>query len=210
MNNQKIEEFILDLASEKPAPGGGAVAAIVASLAGALSSMVYSLTVGKKVYEELSEDDKILLNENVEEAKGFYMEALKFAKKDGNAFNALMGTYKLPKETDEEKKRRTHEIEKKTLECMIVPLSLAEESLSFYKNIMFAAEKGNKNLVSDAAIAAIMLHAAIESSIINVKVNLNFIKDADIQKSVGNKLRIIEENNNIMKMESMNVINKYL
>ena len=210
MNNQKIEDFILDLASDKPAPGGGAVAAIVASLAGALSSMVYSLTVGKKVYEELSEDDKNTLNENVEEAKGFYMEALKFARKDEDAFNALMGTYKLPKETEEEKKRRTHEIEKKTLECMVVPLSLAEESLSFYKNIMFAAEKGNKNLVSDAAIAAIMLHSAIESSVINVRVNLNFIKDENIQKSVKNKLRIIEENNNIMKMESMNVVNKYL
>ncbi|MGL4761564.1 MAG: cyclodeaminase/cyclohydrolase family protein [Sarcina sp.] len=210
MNNQKIEDFILDLASDKPAPGGGAVAAIVASLAGALSSMVYSLTVGKKAYDDLSEDDKNTLNENVEEAKGFYMEALKFARKDEDAFNALMGTYKLPKETEEDKKRRTHEIEKKTLECMIVPLSLAEESLSFYKNIMFAAEKGNKNLVSDAAIAAIMLHSAIESSIINVRVNLNFIKDEEIQKSVKNKLRIIEENNNIMKMESMNVVNKYL
>ncbi|MGL4656237.1 MAG: cyclodeaminase/cyclohydrolase family protein [Sarcina sp.] len=210
MNNQKIEEFILDLASDKPAPGGGAVAAIVASLSGALSSMVYSLTVGKKAYEELSEDDKQLLNENVEEARGFYMEALKFAKKDEEAFTALMATYKLPKETEEEKKKKAHETEKKTLECMIVPLSLAEESLCFYKNIMFAAEKGNKNLVSDAAIAAIMLHSSIESSIINVRVNLNFIKDEEIQKSVKNKIRIIEENNNIMKMECMNVVNKYL
>ncbi|MGL4451457.1 MAG: cyclodeaminase/cyclohydrolase family protein [Sarcina sp.] len=210
MNNQNIEEFILDLASDKPTPGGGGVAAIVASLSGALSSMVYSLTVGKKVYDELSEDDKKTLDENIEEASGFYMEALKFAKKDEDAFNALMATYKLPKETEEEKKKKAHETEKKTLECMIVPLSLAEESLCFYKNIMFAAEKGNKNLVSDAAIAAIMLHSSIESSIINVRVNLNFIKDEEIQKSVKNKIRIIEENNNIMKMECMNVVNKYL
>ena len=210
MNNQKIEDFIIDLASDKPAPGGGAVSAIVASLSGALSSMVYNLTIGKKVYDELSEDDKELLAENIEEAKGFYMEALRFAKKDKDTFNALMKTYKLPKETEEEKKRKKHEIQKKILECMIVPLSLAEESLCFYKNIIFAAEKGNKNLVSDAAIAAIMLHSSIEASIINVKVNLNFIKDEEIKNSVRNKLRIIEENNNIMKMECMNIVNKYL
>ena len=75
---------------------------------------------------------------------------------------------------------------------------------------MFAAEKGNKNLVSDAAISAIMLHATIESSIINVRVNLGFIKDENIQKSVKKKLNMIEENNNIMKMECMEIVNRYM
>ncbi|MGL4990713.1 MAG: cyclodeaminase/cyclohydrolase family protein [Sarcina sp.] len=210
MKNQKIEEFINDVASDKPAPGGGAVAAIASSLAGALTSMVYSLTEGKKVFNDLSEDDKKTLLENIEEAKGFYNQALTFAKKDECAFIALMDTYKLPKNTEKEKKKRTFEIQKKTLECMIVPLSLAEESLNFYKNIIFAAKKGNKNLISDAAIAAIMLYAAIESSIINVKANLNFIKDDDVIKNVEKRLRIIEENNNIMKMECMNVVNNYM
>ncbi|MGL5634981.1 MAG: cyclodeaminase/cyclohydrolase family protein [Sarcina sp.] len=210
MENTKISDFISDLASEKPAPGGGAVAAIIASLSGALSSMVYSLTVGKKVFDELSDEDKKLLDENIIEAKGFYKEMLNFAKKDEDAFNALMETYKLPKDTEENKKLRTFEIEKKTLSCMIVPLSLAEESLNFYKNIMFAAQKGNKNLISDAAIAAIALHAAIEASMINVKVNLNSIKDEKIIENVDAKLKIIEENNNIMKMECMQIVNKYM
>ena len=210
MREVKIEEFMCNLASEKPAPGGGAASGMVASLSGALCSMVYSLTIGKKVFDELVDDDKELMRENIEEAKGFYNEALNFARKDEDAFNALMATYKLPKSTDEEKKKRSYEIEKKTLTCMIVPLSLAEESINFYKNIMFAAEKGNKNLVSDAAISAIMLHATIESSIINVRVNLGFIKDENIQKSVKKKLNMIEENNNIMKMECMEVVNKYM
>lgn len=210
MREQKIEDFINDLASDKPAPGGGAAAAVCGALAGALSSMVYSLTKGKKVFDDLSEDDKQILLENIEEAKGFYSQALNFAKKDEIAFTTLMETYKLPKETEAEIKKRSHEIEKKTLECMIVPLSLAEESLSFYKNIVFAAEKGNKNLISDAAISAIMLHSAIESSMINVRVNLGFIKDEDIIKNVEKRLRIIEENNNIMKMECMNIVNKYI
>ncbi|MGL4739620.1 MAG: cyclodeaminase/cyclohydrolase family protein [Sarcina sp.] len=210
MESVKISDFISDLASDKPAPGGGAVAAVVASLSGALSSMVYSLTVGKKAFEELSDEDKKLLDENVIEAKGFYKEMLTFAKKDEEAFNELMKTYKLPKETEEDKKLRDFEIEKKTLSCMIVPLSLAEECLNFYKNIMFAAEKGNKNLISDAAIAAITIHASVEASMINVKVNLNSIKDEKIKENVDAKLKIIEENNNIMKMECMQIVNKYM
>lgn len=210
MREQKIEEFINDLASDKPAPGGGAVAAIVAALAGGLSSMVYSLTKGKKVFEDLSEEDKILLLENIEEAKGFYNQALNFAKKDENAFNALMDTYKLPKETEQEKKKRSQEIQRKTLECMVVPLSLAEECLNFYKNIIFAAEKGNKNLISDAAIAAVILHSSIQASMINARVNLGFIKDDEVKRNVEKRLRIIEENNNIMKMECMNIVDKYM
>lgn len=210
MDSITLENFIKDLASEKPAPGGGAVAAIVASLSGALSSMVYNLTVGKKAYNELSEQDKRNLKENLEEAKGFYMEAVAYAKKDEDAFNTLMATYKLPKETEQEKKKRAYEIEKKTLECMLVPLSLAEECVSFYKNIEFSAKKGNKNLISDAAIAAIMLHSSIESSVINVKINLGSIKDEDIKRNVNKRIRLIEENNNIMKLEILNVVNQYI
>lgn len=210
MENTTLESFIRDLGSEKPAPGGGAVAAIVASLAGALSSMVYNLTTGKKVYDELSDEDKISLKENLGEAEGFYMEALAYAKKDESAFNALMQTYKLPKETEEEKKKRAYEVEKKTLECMLVPLSLAEECISFYQNIEFAAKKGNKNLISDAAIGAIMLHSSIESSIINVRVNLGFIKDEDVKRNVNKRIRLIEENNNIMKLEILNIANQYI
>lgn len=205
-----IKTFINDLASDKPAPGGGAVAAMSAALSGALSSMVYSLTVGKKIFDELSEEDKMVLGQNIEEAKGFANEALKFADKDKKAFNALMDAYKLPKETEDQKRKRANVIEKRTLKCLVVPLSLAEESLHFYENIKFAAEKGNKNLVSDAAISAVMLHSAIEAALINVKANLKFIKDEEVKAGAMKKMRIIEENNNILKIETFKVIDKYL
>ncbi len=48
MKNEKIKDFIEDLGSNSSAPGGGAAAGIVGAVGVALTSMVYSLTVGKK------------------------------------------------------------------------------------------------------------------------------------------------------------------
>ena len=47
-----LEQFIDDVASSSPAPGGGSVAAAAGALASALSSMVCRLTIGKKKFKE--------------------------------------------------------------------------------------------------------------------------------------------------------------
>ena len=48
----KVEEFLEDLSSTSPSPGGGSVAGLAAALAGSLNSMVYSLTINKKAFEK--------------------------------------------------------------------------------------------------------------------------------------------------------------
>ena len=62
---------------------------------------------------------------------------------------------------------------------METPLNLAKECLEFYENIEFAIDFGNKNLISDAGVSAVLLHSSIESAIINVKVNLNLLRGND-------------------------------
>ena len=54
----KINDFLTELASDAPSPGGGSTAALVSALAGGLNSMVYSLTIDKKAYESLKEEEK--------------------------------------------------------------------------------------------------------------------------------------------------------
>lgn len=49
LDTKTVREFIGELGSNSPAPGGGSVAALCASLSSALSSMVFNLTVGKKL-----------------------------------------------------------------------------------------------------------------------------------------------------------------
>lgn len=204
MNNLTIGNFIKDLSSDSPAPGGGAVAALVASLGGGLTAMVYSLTKGKKAFEGLSDEDKEKMEECILEIEKFTKEALVYAKKDEDGFNELMACYKLQKKTEEEKEERSSRIASCIKNCMAVPLELAEKSLSIYENVKFAAEKGNKNLITDAMISAILINSSIEASIINVKINLASIKDLELKKETENRIKEIERKSNLMKNEILN------
>lgn len=55
------------------------------------------------------------------------------------------------------------------------------------------AKYGNKMLLSDLGISAILLHASIESSIINVKVNLNALRSEEFFEKIDNELNEIME-----------------
>lgn len=199
----KIIDFIEDLASSSPAPGGGAVAALSGGLSVALASMIYNLTIGKKIYDNLNEEIKVKLNKNLEECKGLYVEMLDYIDKDKEAFLNLMDCYKMPKETEEDKALKNEAMEKCTLEAMNVPLNLAKLAIKFYDNIYFAVKYGNKNLVSDAKIAAIMLNACIESSIVNVEINLNFLKNQATKKRVEKEMAELTSINNSLKKDIM-------
>ncbi len=54
-----VTEFLNELSSNSPAPGGGSVAALSSSLSASLGSMVANLTIGKKSYNELQEEEKL-------------------------------------------------------------------------------------------------------------------------------------------------------
>ncbi|MBS6601237.1 MAG: cyclodeaminase/cyclohydrolase family protein [Clostridium sp.] len=190
----KIEDFINDLSSPLPSPGGGSVAGLVGALSGSLNSMVYSLTVNKKSFEKKDLETQKLVLDFKEASAKFTKKALMLMEEDRKEFNKLMDCYKLPKETEEEKEFRNKEIKQRTVKAMMAPKKLAEECYKFYDNIDAAVEYGNKMLVSDAVCAAILLNAAVESAIVNVKINLNSLKDLPIAKEIEKEMKELEEN----------------
>lgn len=195
-----IDKFLYELKTDLPSPGGGSTAALVSALAGALNSMVYSFTVDKKAFEKLDDNKKekmIMLKEKCEE---FISKSIYYMEADRDTFTALMDTFKLPKDTDE-KKYRSQMIKEKTVEAMESPLNLAKDSLEFYDNIDFAIEFGNKNLTSDAIVAAILLHSAIESAIVNVFINFNSLGNKEGYENIPNKCKEIIESSLLRKTE---------
>ena len=200
-----IKKFISDLESDLPAPGGGSVAGLIASLSGALNSMVYSLTVGKKNYMALDENTKNMIKEFQKESLEFSRRSLDIMDEDRENFLKLMDCYKMPKETEEEKEIRKKAIRDNTIKSMEAPLILAKECINFYDNLKIMAEYGNKMLLSDLGIAAILLHSAIESSIVNVKVNLNGLRNEEFFERLDKDIKDIlekslEEKNKISKI----------
>lgn len=172
----KISEFIEDLSGDKSSPGGGSTAALVSALASSLNDMVYSFTVDKKTFESLNDEEKEKMLKLQRETKIFTEESLNFMEKDRKDFTELMACYKLPNETDEEKSSRSSMLKICTEKAMNTPLELAEKSLNYYSNIEFAIKYGNKNLKSDAIVAAILLNSAIESAVVNVLINYKGLK----------------------------------
>lgn len=204
----KIEKFIDELSSDMPSPGGGSVAGLVAALAGSLNSMVYSLTVNKKSFEALDIETQKIILDFKEASNKFITNSMTLMEKDREFFNKLMECYKLPKDTEEDKKKRSAAILECTVRAMKAPQDIARECYKFYDNIDIAVKYGNKMLLSDAGCAAILLHAAIESAIVNVKVNLNSLREKPFAKEVEKEIKEIEINSLKRKEAICEIMNK--
>ena len=183
MKNNGIKEFVNATSSNSPTPGGGSVAALLASLSASLGAMSANLTIDKKGYEDVQDEIK-----NV--AKLFESKAniyLEYMNQDIVAFNEVMGAYKLSKDTLEEKEYRSKVIQEKLYNAMQVPYSLAIDIYSILEDIKWCYYNSNKNIQSDALMAMIIARAAILSCVCNVGMNLKSLKDERIKEPILNK-----------------------
>jgi methenyltetrahydrofolate cyclohydrolase len=190
-----INSFLDELASSSPAPGGGSVAALAGALGAGLVSMVCALTIGKKKYADVEGEMKQIQTQS-EALRGQFTALV---DRDTDAFNKVMETYALPKETEPQKALRAAAIRAATKEATLVPLEVMKHCIDGLALAQNVAAGGNANSVSDAGVAALMLHAACEGAALNVKINLNSLDDTDF---VGWK---VEEVDSILKTSRMMV-----
>ncbi len=183
--DKKVSNFLNELASNSPTPGGGSVAALAGALGAALISMVGNLTVGKKKYEDVEEDIKKIISSS----EKLRYELSQLIEEDVKVFNNFMSTYKMPKETEDEKKVRAEKIQESLIKAAKVPLKVAYKCLDILSLSKEVAEKGNINVVSDAGVAALMAEAALESAILNVKINLKMIKDEKTKEELSSSIQ---------------------
>lgn len=183
-----VKAFLDETASSAPVPGGGSVAALSAGVAAALTEMVANLTIGKKNYEGVEEEMK---NISAYSAK-FRAKFVEDIDRDSDAFNEVMAAFKLPKATDEEMEARKAAIQEATKKAALVPLEVARDAFGMLESIAAVVEKGNKNAVTDGAVAAMMTRTAVLSALYNVKINLGSIKDQDFVAEVSREVEALE------------------
>ncbi len=178
-----LREFVDEVSLDSPTPGGGSVAALCASLSAALSSMVANLSVGKKGYEEVSGEMKELALRS-QKLKDILLLAV---DEDTRAFNQVMEAFRLPKGSEEQAQQKEASIEKASRQATLVPLGVLEECGPLLELARSAAQKGNKNSLSDAGVAAAAAEAAATGAYYNVMINLPGIKDELFKKEVREK-----------------------
>lgn len=192
MRNMTINEFAKIVASESPVPGGGSIAALCGALSAALSEMVANLTVGKKKYAECKEE----MTEIINEASLLREKLLNFIEEDSLAYNKVVEAYKLPKESEEEKSFRLLKIEEGLKIAASVPLKVAETSFEILPLTEALVKRGNKNSVTDALVGAMMARTGVLSALLNIRINLDSIKDDEFVKELKAKADFLENETN--------------
>ena len=152
-----IKEFIHKVISNDPVPGGGSVSAFNGALATSLAAMVANLTIGRKKYAEVNEVMEDLSARFEELAHQLIIDV----DRDSDAYNRVFATFKLPKETEEEKNIRSEAIQKETNYAAEVPMEVARIVHSILPMIDVVARKGNSNAVTDACVAMMCARTAI-------------------------------------------------
>jgi glutamate formiminotransferase/formiminotetrahydrofolate cyclodeaminase len=174
--NQTLEQFTQSVASESPAPGGGSVAAYIASCGVSLATMVANLSSHKRGWDDKWEyfSDWAEKGENLRRQLNAAVDA------DTEAFNKVMEAFGLPKSTDEEKSARSKAIQSAQLGAVDVPLEVMRIGLEALQVARQMVIDGNPNSVTDAAMGVSALACGIYGAYINVLINLKDLKDKDL------------------------------
>lgn len=184
MKKLSIEEFGNLTASKEPVPGGGSVAAACGSLSGALAEMVANITIGKKKYIEVN-DEMVDIAVKASELRKSLLEDI---EKDSDAFNLVMKAFSMPKTTDKDKVLRSKAIQEGLKAASITPFEAAKKSLEVEKLAAVVVKKGNKNARTDGLVAVMLSRTAVLSACLNVKVNIDSIKDESFVKDMEEKI----------------------
>ncbi len=204
-----IKEFLDELSSDSPAPGGGSVAALSGALGSGLITMVSRLTVGRDKYMEhwaemsrIRDESKILVN-----------TFLDLMHEDTTAFNTFMEALKLPKETVEEREIRREMMQNAMKKATEIPLRTLSECVKLTHLAASAVREGNPNAVTDAGTAALLARSGAESAAYNININLGDIKDLSytnkVKEHMDTLLQEIEEEDREIRAAIQDMLTKY-
>jgi formiminotetrahydrofolate cyclodeaminase len=169
-----MKDFVEDTAARLPAPGGGSVAALVGSLGAALLCMVGNYTVGKKQYERV-EGEMVRILKTLD---GLKDELSSLIQEDIKAYQKYSHASGLPKDTPGQKEARNRALQLSLKEAALIPLKTSKLSLRVIDLAEEILPLGNPYLISDVGVGVSLAEAALEAAVINVQINLSYIKDS--------------------------------
>ena len=184
-----VDQFLDELASAHPTPGGGSAAAVMGATGAALVSMACSVSIGKKGCEAAEAQ----LQAVRAESETLRQRLGAMADGDVVAFETLMAGYKLPKVTDEEKARRAAAIQTGLRQATEVPLACARDCAKVIALARRAGELGYRGVISDAGVGVLAAYAALRSAALNVYTNAPSLDDQAFAQRATEELRKLTE-----------------
>ncbi len=199
-----VKDFTHTTASESVAPGGGSVAACMGAMGAALGTMVANLSAHKKGWDERWEEFSVW----AEKGKMYHDELLHLIDEDTRAYNAIVDAFRLPKNSEEEKQKRTEAIQAATRYAMEVPFKVMQTSYDSMAIILEMAENGNPNSVSDAGVGALAARSAVLGAGMNVRINSKDLHDRAFVEEILKKASDIEQKTMDLEARIIEIVRK--
>ncbi len=175
LTDLKVEEFIKEVGSNQPAPGGGSCSALAGALAASLAQMVAHLS--GEAHADVVPNARVIAD-----------RLRHLTNRDTEAFNLVVAAYRLPRRTEQEKKERRAAIQAGTRMATEVPLQVMEVSLQALVLAKEMALHGNPNTISDAGVAGLLAAAGCRGAAYNVLINLPGLKDREFAAEAKHRL----------------------
>lgn len=201
---KSVSEFIAAVSAGSPTPGGGSVSALAGSLASALVEMVANLTLDKKGFEGKRER-MAGIRDAARDCCGLLQAAV---SEDIRAYRRLMEAYRLPRGDEEEQRIRSVEIQKRLRGAADVPFHVAGICLRVLEICARAVRDGNPNAVTDGGVGGLLAHAALEGSILNVRVNLSGLHDRTYAGSMERDLSVLKRRGGEIKEQILQIVSE--
>jgi glutamate formiminotransferase/formiminotetrahydrofolate cyclodeaminase len=197
--DRSVEGFTCEVASERPAPGGGSVAAAVGAFGAALGAMVANLSSHKRGWDARWEE----FSGWAERGKACHDALLRLVDEDTAAFNQVLAALALPRETEADRAARAAALEDATRGAIEVPLRVMEAAVEAMAVTRRMAEHGLASSVSDAGVGALCARAAVRGAGCNARINLAGITDAAYRREVVARAADLERRAEALEAETL-------
>jgi formiminotetrahydrofolate cyclodeaminase len=173
IHQSSFSDIVDSLAKKTPTPGGGAAAALAATMGASLFLMVVRYSQGKKA--NVGREAELATAEQA--LQRHVAELTPMAERDCRSFDEVSAAYALPKDTDAQKATRDAAIQRAMVGAMVVP----EQTLGMVRAVFASIEPVvsciGKLIVSDLAAGAVLLRAGGEGAFLNVRINAASLTD---------------------------------
>lgn len=204
--DNSLKEFAQVTRSSDPTPGGGSVSAYAGVLGSALTSMVGGLTFTKKGYEDIAEEARRQMESSSKEMEKLFDRLADMVDEDSKAFDQVMKAFKMPKESEADKKERSEAIQAGYKVALDVPLTCAEKCLRVLELQDVFAKHGNLNAITDIGVGILLAYSGMEGALLNVSINLASLKDQAYRKEISKKVAAMLEKGKDLKEENLKVV----
>jgi methenyltetrahydrofolate cyclohydrolase len=182
-----ILEFLDQVDSKSPAPGGGSVAALAGALGCSLARMVGHLTTSKKKFLELAGERQVRFLNALEQLSDAKSHLTQLVDRDTEAFQMVMSAYALPKTTEAEVTIRKARLLDGTRQSIAIPRQVIQAAMAAGRSLVELLDAANPNTLSDQGVAVLCVATAVEGAAYNLLINAPGLNDLAEREALKNE-----------------------